>query len=130
MSTEPGSLHSNSYCELQNRQALRRPVEPKQYTSIRYTERLAEAGIQPSVGSVGDSYDNAMAEALNGTYKAELIDLHGPWKTRQDAEIATIEWMDWYRTARLHSSIGHVPPAEREEAWYRQNRPASTAGSN
>lgn len=92
-----------------------------QYTSFRYTDRLAAAGISASIGSVGDSYDNAMAEALNGTFKAELVKLHGPWRTRHQLEIAVIEWIDWYNASRLHSEIGDIPPAEHELDWYLQN---------
>jgi putative transposase len=98
-----------------------------QFTSYRYSQRLAEAGIAASIGTVGDSYDNAMAEALNGTYKAELIRPRGPWRTRAQAEFATIEWIDWYNTARLHGEIGHVPPAEHEALWHTQNPPATMA---
>ena len=93
-----------------------------QFTSYRYTERLANAGIAASIGSVGDSYDNAMAEALNGTYKAELIHRRRPWKTRHQAEFATIEWIDWYNTTRLHGEIGHIPPLEREAEWHQANK--------
>jgi putative transposase len=98
-----------------------------QYTSIRYSDRLAELDIAASIGSVGDSYDNAMAEALNGTYKAELVELHGPWRSRRQLEIATIEWVDWYNASRLHSEIGDIPPTEHEAHWYRQQTPAVTA---
>jgi putative transposase len=101
-----------------------------QYTSFRYSDRLAEAGISASVGSKGDSYDNAMAEALNGTYKTELVKLHGPWRTRAALELATIEWIDWYNERRLHGEIGDIPPAEHEANWYRQNTPALTAGNH
>jgi transposase InsO family protein len=80
-----------------------------QYTAIRYADRLHDAGIAASIGSVGDSYDNAMAEALNGTFKAELIHAHGPWRSRGQTELAIIEWIDWYNSARLHSRIGDVP---------------------
>jgi putative transposase len=97
-----------------------------QYTSIRYSDRLAEADVSASVGSRGDSYDNAMAESLNGTFKAELINLHGPWRTRDDTEIAIIEWIDWYNAVRLHGEIGDIPPAEHEANWYLHN-PAATA---
>ena len=102
---------------------------PKQYTSIRYTDRLAAAGINASVGTVGDSYDNAMAEALNGTFKAELVTLHGPWRTRRDLELAVVEWIDWYNHRRLHSEIGDTPPVEHEQIWYRQQDLAVTAGN-
>jgi transposase InsO family protein len=97
-----------------------------QYTSIRYSDRLADVHVSASVGSRGDSYDNAMAESLNGTFKAELIKLHGPWRTRDATEIAIIEWIDWYNAVRLHSEIGDIPPAEHEANWYRHN-PAATA---
>ena len=100
-----------------------------QYTSIRYTDRLATAGINASVGTVGDSYDNAMAEALNGTFKAELVTLHGPWRTRRDLELAVVEWIDWYNHRRLHSEIGDVPPAEHETLWYLQQDLAVQAGN-
>lgn len=89
-----------------------------QYVSIRYTERLAEANIQPSVGSRGDSYDNALAETINGLYKAELIHRRAPWKTREALEIATLEWVHWFNHQRLLESIGHIPPAEAEECYY------------
>jgi len=91
-----------------------------QYTSIRYTERLAEAGIAPSVGSVGDSYDNAMAESVIGLYKTEVIRRGGPWKGLDDVEYATLEWADWFNHRRLLEPIGHVPPAEFEAAYYRR----------
>jgi len=89
-----------------------------QYTSIRYTERLAEAGIAPSVGSVEDSYDNALAETTIGLYKTELIERHRPWRTAEQVELATLEWIDWFNNRRLHSSIGDVPPAEAEGRYY------------
>lgn len=95
-----------------------------QYTSYRYSQRLIDAGIAASVGSVGDSYDNAMAEALNGTYKAELIHPRGPWRTRRQVEFATIEWIDWYNTTRLHTEIGDVPPLEHEQHWLDAQTPA------
>ncbi len=91
-----------------------------QYVSIRYTERLAEAGVEPSVGSKGDSYDNALAETINGLYKAELIHKRGPWKTREAVEIATLEWVSWFNTIRLLEPIGYIPPAEAEANYYRQ----------
>jgi putative transposase len=81
-----------------------------QYLSIRYTERLAEAGIEPSVGSVGDSYDNALAETINGLYKAEVIHRRGPWRTFEAVEYATLEWVDWFNNRRLLEPIGHIPP--------------------
>jgi transposase InsO family protein len=89
-----------------------------QYVSIKYTERLAEAGLVPSVGSVGDSYDNALAETINGLYKAEVIHRSGPWKSIEAVEFATLEWVDWFNNRRLLSSIGNVPPAEAEAEYY------------
>jgi len=91
-----------------------------QYLSIRYSERLAEAGVEPSVGSRGDSYDNALAETINGLYKAELIHRRAPWKTRESLELATLEWVAWFNHQRLHSAIGYLPPAEAEENYYNQ----------
>lgn len=91
-----------------------------QYVSIRYTERLAEAGIEPSVGSRGDSYDNALAETINGLYKAELIHQRAPWKTREAVELATLEWVAWFNHHRLLEPIGYIPPAEAEANYYRR----------
>ena len=91
-----------------------------QYVSIRYSERLAEAGIEPSVGSRGDSYDNALAETINGLYKAELIHRRAPWKTKESVELATLQWVHWFNHTRLLEPIGYVPPAEAEENYYRQ----------
>jgi transposase InsO family protein len=102
---------------------LRRPLEPGQYTSIRYSDRLAEEAIAASIGSVGDSYDNAMAEALNGTFKAELVTLHGPWKTRRQLEIVIIEWIDWYNASRLHREIGSRPSSTRLTGPFSKPRP-------
>jgi putative transposase len=89
-----------------------------QYVSIRYTERLAEAGIEPSVGSVGDSYDNALAETINGLYKTEVIRRRGPWRSLEAVEFATLEWVDWYNNCRLLEPIGNIPPAEAEQRYY------------
>ena len=89
-----------------------------QYVSIKYTERLAEAGIEPSVGSVGDSYDNALAETINGLYKAEVIHRRGPWRSVEAVEYATLEWVDWFNNRRLLAPIGNIPPAEAEERYY------------
>ena len=89
-----------------------------QYVSIKYTERLAEAGIEPSVGSVGDSYDNALAETINGLYKAEVIHRRGPWKSFEAVEFATLEWVDWFNNRRLLEPIGNIPPAEAEATYY------------
>ncbi len=90
-----------------------------QYLSIRYSERLALAGINPSVGSVGDSYDNALAETINGLYKTEVIRHEGPWKSLEAVEFATLTWVDWFNNRRLLGPIGNLPPAEFEEAYYR-----------
>ena len=91
-----------------------------QYLSIRYTERLAEAGVNASVGSVGDSYDNALAETINGLYKTEVIRRRGPWRHIDAVEYATLEWVDWFNHRRLLEPIGDVPPAEFEQAYYRE----------
>lgn len=90
-----------------------------QYVSIRYTERLAEANIETSVGSKGDSYDNALAETINGLYKAEMIHRRGPWKTKASVELATLEWVAWFNARRLHGALGYIPPAEAEANYYR-----------
>ena len=89
-----------------------------QYVSIKYSERLAEAGIEPSVGSVGDSYDNALAETINGLYKAEVVHRCGPWRSFEAVEFATLEWVDWFNHRRLLEPIGNIPPAEAEERYY------------
>ncbi|WP_312147522.1 IS3 family transposase [Stutzerimonas kunmingensis] len=91
-----------------------------QYVSIRYSERLAEAGVEPSVGSKGDSYDNALAETINGLYKAELIHRRAPWKTREAVELATLEWVSWFNHHRLLEPLGYIPPAEAEANYYKQ----------
>jgi putative transposase len=91
-----------------------------QYLSIRYTERLAEAGIEPSVGSIGDSYDNALAETINGLYKAEVIHRRSSWQTKESVELATLEWVAWFNHHRLLEPIGDIPPAEAEQNYYRQ----------
>jgi transposase InsO family protein len=97
-----------------------------QYVSIRYTERLAEAGIEPSVGSKGDSYDNALAETINGLYKAEVIHRRS-WKTREAVELATLEWVAWFNHHRLMAPLGYIPPAEAEANYYRQLAEQPTA---
>lgn len=104
---------------------LRRPVESAQYVSIRYSERPAEAGIEPSVGSRGDSYDNALAETINGLHKKELIHRRAPWKTRESVELATLEWAAWYNYHRLMEPLGYIPPAEADANYYRQLRNAA-----
>ncbi len=91
-----------------------------QYLSIRYTERLVEAGLESSVGGTGDSYDNALAETINGLYKTEIIHKRGPWRSVDDVEYATLEWVDWFNHRRLLEPIGNIPPAELEMAYYRQ----------
>jgi transposase InsO family protein len=100
-----------------------------QYLSIRYTERLAQAGLEASVGTVGDSYDNALAETIFGLYKTELIRRQGPWRNVEAVEFATLEWVDWFNNRRLLGPLGFVPPAEFESAYYQQQEaPAMGAG--
>ncbi len=102
----------------------RRPVggldRGVQYLSIRYSERRREAGIEPSVGSVGDSYDNALAETINGLFKAEVIHRRGPWRSAETVELATLVWVDWFNNRRLLEPIGNIPPAEAEVRYYAQ----------
>ena len=98
-----------------------------QYTSIRYTERLAAAGVERSVGSVGDSYDNALAESINGLYKTEVIYRRGPWRTIDAVEYATLVWVHWFNNRRLLEPLGYVPPAEFEEAYYRSQESQAIA---
>ena len=105
---------------------LRRPVESGQYLSIRYTERLAEAGIEPSVGSRGDSYDNALAETVIGLFKTEVIHRCGPWRGLEDVELATLEWVWWFNERRLLEPLGYLPPAEYEDAFYRRQEAHAT----
>lgn len=93
-----------------------------QYTSIRFTERLAGAGIQPSVGAVGSSYDNALAETIIGLYKTEVIHRGKPWRTVEDVEMATARWVDWFNNQRIYQHCGDIPPAELESAHYAQHR--------
>jgi putative transposase len=100
-----------------------------QYLAIRYTERLAEAGVVPSVGSRGDSYDNALAESFNGLYKAELIRHRGPWRGLDDVEYATLEYVDWFNHRRLHGELGMLPPAEFEALQAGQASPPLRAAS-
>ena len=99
-----------SYCSSQLPQiwVLRRPIESTQYVSLKYTARLADAGLVPSVGSVGDSYDNALAEPINGLYKAEVVHRRGPWRTLEAVEYATLEWVDWFKNRRLLQPIGNL----------------------
>jgi transposase InsO family protein len=103
----------------------------KQYLSIRYTERLADAGIEPSVGSVGDSYDNALAESIIGLYKAEVIERRGPWRSFEAVEFATLRWIDWFNNRRLFGPLGYIPPAEFEAVYYRgEEEQRAVAGVN
>ena len=108
------ALHARSHLE----GLIHHSDRGTQYLSIRYSERLAESGIEPSVGSTGDSYDNALAESLNGLYKAEVIHRRGPWRTVDDVEFATLEWVDWFNNRRLLEPIGDIPPIEFERAYY------------
>jgi transposase InsO family protein len=102
-----------------------------QYLSIRYTERLAEAGIERSVGSVGDSYDNALAESVIGLFKTEVINRRGPWRNIDAVEFAVLAWVDWFNNRRLLEPLDYVPPVEYVEAYYRaQSTPAGMAGLN
>ena len=104
-------------------------LEPEFNWSIRYTERLADAGVAASVGSRGDSYDNALAESFNGLYKTEVIRHHGPWRGLDDVEYATLQYVDWFNQRRLHGEIGMIPPAEFEAFYYHQGTPALLAVS-
>jgi transposase InsO family protein len=106
---------------------LRRPLEPAQYVSIKYTERLAEAGIEPSVGSIGDSFDNALAETVIGLFKTEVIRRRGPWRSLEAVEWATLEWVDWFNHRRLLEPIGNIPPAEAEARYYESLEDAALA---
>jgi transposase InsO family protein len=102
-----------------------------QHVSIRYTERLAETGIEPSVGSVGDSFDNVLAETINGRYKTEVIRQRGPWRCLEDVEFATLEGVDWFNNRRLLEPIGNILPVESEQAYYQSlEAPARVAGLN
>ena len=105
---------------------MHRLVESGQYLAVRYTQRLAEAGAVASVGSTGDSYDNALAEAFNSLFKAELVRNKGPWKNIDDLEIAVAEYIDWFNHRRLHGEIGLIPPTELEETYYRHNTAPTT----
>ena len=99
--------------------------EPSQYTSIAFTERLATIGVSPSIGTVGDAYDNALAETVVGLYKSELINPQRPWKTLEALEIATLHYIDWFNNRRLYEENGDIPPVELEQAYYRQYRPSA-----
>jgi len=107
---------------LQDARLVHHSDRGSQYLSIRYTERLAEAGIEPSVGSVGDSYDNALAESVIGLFKTEVIQRRGPWRSLETVELATLEWVDWFNNRRLLEPIGNIPPAEAEARFYAQSQ--------
>jgi transposase InsO family protein len=113
------ALEQALYARRRNGELIHHSDRGVQYVSIRYTERLAEAGIEPSVGSVGDSYDNALAETINGLYKAEVIHRQS-WKSPEAVEMATLTWVDWFNHRRLLEPIGNIPPAEAEANYYRQ----------
>jgi putative transposase len=122
-------MHSSRRCGLvlRSRVWCTTATGAGEYLSIRYSERLAEAGIDPSEGSVGDSYDNALAESIIGLYKSEVIDRRGPWRNLDDVEYATLAWVDWFNNRRLLESIGNLPPAEFEMMYYRQLDESATA---
>jgi putative transposase len=101
-----------------------------QYTSFRFTTHLIEAGIDASIGTVGDALDNALMESAIGLYKTELIKPTGPWRTLADVELATAEWVDWYNSQRIHTEIGDIPPNEYETTYYAQLQPHQVAGAN
>jgi transposase InsO family protein len=109
---------------------LRPPVESAQYTSFAFTAHLIEAGIDASIGTVGDALDNALMESTIGLYKTELIKKQGPWRTLADVELATAEYVDWFNNRRLHGAIGDIPPAEHEANYYAQTQPPPGAGAN
>ncbi|QUF06724.1 integrase core domain-containing protein [Actinosynnema pretiosum subsp. pretiosum] len=109
---------------------LHRPIELAQYTSVAFTDHLLAAGIDASIGSVGDAYDNALAESTIGLHKTEPINRQGPWRARDQVEYATLEYIDWYNNRRLHSSIGHLSPAEVEAVYYLQHQPTPAGAVN
>jgi putative transposase len=96
---------------------------------VRFSERLADAGISASVGSVGDSYDNALAETINGLYKTEVIEHRGPWRSVEQVEYATAEWVDWFNHRRLYEYCGDIPPADLEDTYYREHQPHQPVGN-
>jgi putative transposase len=107
---------------------LHRPLEPKQYTSIAFTQRLTDAAVDASVGSVGDAYDNALAETHMGLFKSELIHSYGPWKGLNDVEAATLDWVHWFNTARPHESIQDLTPIQAEQTHYTPRTRFAEAG--
>ncbi|MCR9193049.1 MAG: IS3 family transposase [Gammaproteobacteria bacterium] len=113
--------------EVQDQQLIHHSDRGVQYVSIRYSERLSEVGITASVGSVGDSYDNALAETINGLYKTELIRQQGPWRNIEEVEFATLKWVHWFNTKRLLEPIGDMPPAEKESLYYQQQEESAEA---
>jgi len=116
---KPSHVHVPSQLPLN--EVLRRPLESAQYTSIRYAERLADAGALASIGTVGDSFDDALAESVIGLYETECVRWEGPWRGVDDLELATLSWVHWFNQTRLHSSIGDVLPIEYEHEHHRQN---------
>ena len=104
---------------------LHPPVESGQYTAIRYAERLAAVGAIASIGTVGDSYDNGLAESVVGLYKTECVKIDVPFRTADELELATLSWIHWFNEDRLHSSIGYLTPIEKENEYYRENNPQS-----
>jgi len=112
------ALEQALYARTHPKNLIHHSDKGSQYVSIRYTERLVEAGIQASTGSTGDAYDNALAETINGLFKAEVIRPKGPWKGVEDVEFATLEWVDWFNNRRLLEPIGYVPPAEFEKNYF------------
>jgi len=113
------ALEQALWARKNRRELIHHSDRGSQYLSIRYTERLAEAGVDASVGTTGDSYDNALAETIIGLYKTEIIHQRGPWKGRESVEYATLEWVDWFNNRRLLKPIGDIPPAEKEKEYYR-----------
>ena len=136
---EPGEQAGDRPLAVDHAEALhdRRPLQGSglihhsdrgvQYVSIKYTKRLAEAGIEPSVGSVGDAYDNALAESVIGLFKAEMIHRTGPWRGLPAVEFATLEWVDWFNNRRLLEPIGNIPPAEAETRYHTESREPALA---
>lgn len=118
----PASRSGRDWCTTATRAA--------QYTSFRFTTHLLDAGIDASIGSVGDALDNALMESTIGLYKTELIKPRGPWRSLAQVELATAEWVDWYNNQRLHSAIGHLPPTEYESMFYAQPQPHEAVGAN
>ena len=116
----PDALEQALWSRTKTGELIHHSDRGSQYLSIHYTERLAQAEIESSVGSVGDSYDNALAETINGLYKTEVIRKRGPWKYIDDFEYATLEWVDWFNNRRILEPIGHISPADYEQMYYQQ----------